>query len=530
MKSTLTLLPALLLAPLAALQAADAIKPNIVFIYADDWGWGDLACHGNTWQKTPNVDRLAQEGMSFRQFNVLSPVCSPSRVAATTGQFPARYSFLFALMDPEANRKMGQPDWLDPKAPTLFGFLKTAGYRTAHVGKWHMGKGTNAPQMSAYGVDVSTVYHGPGPQLSKGAVGEHAVKCIEELKPQQPFYLNVWIPHTHRAVQPSQASMELFKELDRQRQAYAAWIYEGDQIVGRVLDALRKAGLEQNTIVIFSSDNGPAGQEWKPDARPPTPGDGEAKKGNGRDLSVGSTGGLRGRKGSLFEGGVRTPFIVRWPGHVPANTTNESTVFTAVDLLPTLCAAAGAVLPDDYRGDGENLIEAWQGKAVSRTKPLFWKVHAGSAPFAMRDGEWKLFADTEGKHVELYNVVKDRAETRELSKQNPELIARMIQALNAWKETLPKTPNPDCVSKDLGAGSEKRSQETESPAPTKEAPIRDRNVPFNRWNTNKDGFLSLEEYTTDPKKGAESEARFKRFDKDGDGKVSREEFVTPPAK
>jgi N-acetylgalactosamine-6-sulfatase len=526
MKHTLTLITALLFAPLAALHAAAATKPNIVFIYADDWGWGDLACHGNTWQKTPNVDRLAQEGMSFRQFNVLSPVCSPSRVAATTGQFPARYSFLYALMSPEENRKIGQPDWLDPKAPTLFRFLKTAGYRTAHVGKWHMGKDANT-QMSAYGVDVSTVYHGPGPQLSKRTVGEHAVKTIEELKQRQPFYLNVWIPQTHRAIQPGQASMDLFKELDPQRQAYAAWIYEGDQIVGRVLDALRKAGMEQNTIVIFSSDNGPAGREWKPDASPSTTGDGAAKKVNDRDLSVGSTGGLRGRKGTLFEGGVRTPFIVRWPGQVPANTTNETTVLTAVDLLPTLCAAAGAVLPDDYRGDGENLIEAWQGKAISRTKPIFWKVQAG---FAMRDGEWKLFADTKGKQVELYNVVQDRAETKELSQQHPEVIARMTQALNAWKETLPKTPNPDCVSKNPGTGSEESSQETESPAPTIKAPVRDRNGPFNRWDTNKDGFLSLEEYKTDPKNGAASEARFKRFDKNNDGKVSREEFVGPSTK
>ena len=458
MKPTLTLLAALLLAPLAALCAAEttqSTKPNIVFIFADDWGWGDLGCHGNTWQKTPNIDRLAREGISFRQFNVLSPVCSPSRVAAITGQFPARYSILHALSSPDANRRTGQPDWLDPKAPTLPRFLKAAGYRTAHVGKWHMGKASDAPQMSAYGVDVSTVYHGPGPQLGKGEVGDHAVKYIEELKQRQPFYLNVWIPQTHLGIRPSQASMDLFKTLDPQRQAYAAWIYDGDQIVGRVLDALRKAGLEQNTIVIFSSDNGPAGQEWKPDARPPTPEDGDMKKGFGLYYSVGSTEGLRGRKGSLFEGGVRTPFIVRWPGHVPANTTNETTVFTAVDLLPTLCAAAGAVLPDDYRGDGENLIEAWHGKAVSRTKPIFWKVPAGArnprseqwAAFAMRDGEWKLYADAEGKRVELYNVVHDRAETKELSRKHPELIAHMTKALTAWKETLPKTPNPDCVTR-----------------------------------------------------------------------------------
>jgi N-acetylgalactosamine-6-sulfatase len=455
-KLTSLTLTALLLAPLASLQAADAIKPNIVFIYADDWGWGDLACHGNTWQKTPNIDRLAREGMSFHQFNVLSPVCSPSRVAATTGHFPARYSFLHALSTPESNRRIGQPDWLDPKAPNVFRALKAAGYCTAHVGKWHMGSdASEAPQMSAYGVDVSAVYHGPGPQLGKGEVGKYAVKTIEELKQRQPFYLNVWIPQTHLAIQPSQESMELFKGLDPQRQAYAAWIYEGDQIVGQVLDALRKTGLEQNTIVIFSSDNGPAGQEWKPDARPPTPEDGNVKKGFGMYYSVGSTGGLRGRKAYLFEGGVRTPFIVRWPGHVPANATNETTVLTAADLLPTLCAAAGATLPDDYRGDGENLLEAWQGKAVSRTKPIFWKVPAGApnprsqqwAAFAMREGDWKLYVDNEGKRTDLYNVVKDCAEEKNVAGQHPEKVAQLTASLRNWKATLPDMPNPDCTLK-----------------------------------------------------------------------------------
>jgi N-acetylgalactosamine-6-sulfatase len=459
MKHTHAFLLALLLTTLGALRAAEtaqSTKPNIVFIYADDWGWGDLACHGNTWQKTPNIDRLAREGMSFHQFNVLSPVCSPSRVAATTGQFPARYSFLHALSTPESNRKIGQPDWLDPKAPTVFRALKTAGYCTAHVGKWHMGSdASEAPQMSAYGVDVSAVYHGPGPQLGKGEVGKYAVKQIEELKQRQPFYLNVWIPQTHLAIQPSQESMELFKGLDPQRQAYAAWIYDGDQIVGQVLDALRKAGLEQNTIVLFSSDNGPAGQEWKSDPRPPTPEDGNIKKGFGIYYSVGSTGGLRGRKAYLFEGGVRTPFFVRWPGHVPANTTNETTVFTAVDLLPTLCAAAGADLPKEYRGDGENLLDAWLGKAVARTKPIFWKVPAGApnprserwAAFAVRDGEWKLYADNEGKRNELYNVVQDRAETKDVAAQHPERVAKLLASLKNWKATLPGMPNPDCTLK-----------------------------------------------------------------------------------
>ena len=157
-----------------------------------------------------------------------------------------------------------------------------------------------------------------------------------------------------------------------------------------------------------------------------------------------------------------TPFIVRWPGHVPANATNETTVLTAADLLPTLCAAAGAILPEDYRGDGENLIDSFQGKAIARTKPIFWKVPAGApnprsekwAAFAMREGDWKLYTDAEGKRAELYNVVKDLAETKELGGQHPDLIARMTQALTAWKEALPKSPNPECITRAASAPAE----------------------------------------------------------------------------
>ena len=138
MKPTLTLLTALLFAPLASLHAADATKPNIVFIYADDWGWGDLSCHGNTWLKTPRLDKLAREGIDFQQFNVLSPVCSPSRAAALTGRFPGRFGIntVFGLGKPPE-----MPDWLDPKAPTTPRLLKAAGYRTGHFGKWHLGEG-----------------------------------------------------------------------------------------------------------------------------------------------------------------------------------------------------------------------------------------------------------------------------------------------------------------------------------------------------------------------------------------------------
>ncbi len=443
----------------AETPAPSGKPPNIVFIYADDMGWGDIACHGTSWLKTPHLDRLAREGIDFHQFNVLSPVCSPSRVAAMTGQFPSRYCINHAIGSPETNRQQGLADWLDSQAPTLPRFLKTAGYRTAHVGKWHMGSGKlpGAPAMEAYGIDESVVYHGPGPQLSKRQVADSAERFIESLRTNQPFFLNVWIPQTHLILQPSQASMDKFRGLDPRRQVYAATVYDADQTVGRVLEALRTAGVEENTIVIFSSDNGPAGVEWQPDARPPRPEDGSMQKGFGMYYSVGSTGGLRGRKAHLYEGGVRTPFLVRWPGKAPAGTINDTTVFTAVDLVPTLCAAAGTTLPAEYRGDGENLLPAWQGEPIRRTTPIFWHVRTGSknprsqqwASHAMRDGDWKLYVCDDLSRTELYDLATDRGETKDVSRKHPDIVNRMTAAIMAWKATLPEKPDPTWVTPTL---------------------------------------------------------------------------------
>ena len=250
------LLIALLLAPLASLAAADATKPkpNIVFIYADDWGWGDLSCHGNTWLKTPNLDKLASEGIDFQQFNVLSPVCSPSRAAAMTGRFPGRFGIntVFGVGKPPE-----MPDWLNGKAPTIPRYLKAAGYRTGHFGKWHLGEG--GPTMADYGIDESAVYHGPGPKVRPGGndIPEKAVQFIEANK-DKPFFLNVWLHESHLAHTPSAESMERWKDLDERKQVYAAVITDGDNKVGMVLDALKRCGVEKNTIVVFSSDNGPA--------------------------------------------------------------------------------------------------------------------------------------------------------------------------------------------------------------------------------------------------------------------------------
>ena len=384
--------------------------PNIVFIYADDWGWGDMSGHGHPWLATPNIDRLAQEGVDFLQFNVLSPVCSPSRVGAITGRYPARFGVNDIFKG--SSRLPEMPDWLDATAPTIPRLLKTAGYVTGHYGKWHMGRSNipGAPEMVDYGIDESAVYGGPGPQIDKKGhdIGDRAVAFIKRHK-DQPFFLNVWLHESHLPHYPTAESMEVYQHLDKQKQVYAAIIRDGDRKVGQVMRALEDEGIARNTVVIFSSDNGPETPANKPRLE-------EEQFGKyARYYSVGSTGGLRGYKRSLFEGGVRVPFVVRWPGHTAAGMVNDTTVFTAVDLLPTLCAIAGVAVPAEAKTDGENLIEAFRGKPVKRTRTIHW-IRKGKEGrdmwprLAIREGDWKLLMDFDGSRLELYDLNQNRNE------------------------------------------------------------------------------------------------------------------------
>ncbi|MBL9189674.1 MAG: sulfatase-like hydrolase/transferase [Opitutaceae bacterium] len=519
---------ALLLVPLWVLAAAAAPskRPNIVFIFADDWGWGDLSGHGHPWLQTPHLDRLAREGTDFHQFNVLNPVCSPSRAAAMTGMFPSRFGIHQHFASPALNLSRNMPDWLDARAPTVARFLQKAGYRTAHFGKWHL---TNrdtrgAPAPTAYGFDEFAVFNGGAETVSADlhATPENAAKFIQANK-DRPFFLNVWLHESHLPHRPTKASLDKWAHLDEQKRVYAAVITDGDNAVGRVLDALKTAGVEQNTLVIFSSDNGP--ETTGTDKGPNTP-----ERGYGGYYSVGSSGGLRGEKRSLFEGGVRVPFLVRWPGHTPAGAIDNTTVFTAVDLLPTLCAAAGVSLPPDYRGDGENLIAALNGQSVSRTRPIFW-AWTGKATdpdwwprLAVRDGDWKLTLTADGKRTELHRLTSDRAESNDLAKAHPDIVARLTQLALAWHATLPTKVDPSCISP-----IDRQTPSNATKAPAKKAGP-DRAAAFDRLDTNRDSVLTLQEYLTGQKGAANLEQRFKNFDKNGDGKLSRDEFVTPSGK
>jgi arylsulfatase A-like enzyme len=524
-------------APAPAQAAAPAAAPNIVFIFADDWGWGDLSSHGHPWLKTPHLDRLAREGIDFRQFNVLNPVCSPSRTAAMTGRFPSRYNIHQHFASPTLNRERGMPDWLDPKAPSVARFFQQAGYRTAHFGKWHL---TNretrgAPNPTAYGFDEFAIFNGGAETESAAlhATPENAVKFIHAHK-DRPFFVNVWLHESHLPHVPTKASLAQWAHLDEQKRVYAAVITDGDNAVGRVLDALKAAGVEQNTIVLFSSDNGPESTGTDKGNDRPSAESGERSYGG--YYSVGSSGGLRGEKRSLFEGGVRVPFIVRWPGRAPAGTKNDTTVFTAVDLLPTLCAAANLTLPSSDRGDGENLIAAFMGQPVQRTRPIFWYWTGKAAEphwwprLAVREGEWKLLLTAEGKRAELHRLPADRAEARNLASDHPAIVARLTRLALDWQATLPANPDPACISAaDRAApAAPRRATENTSGPPTKKA-TPDRAAAFARLDANHDGILTLAEYLAG-QKGANLEQRFKNFDQNGDGKLTREEFVGAPAK
>ena len=523
-----------LLLSISAVAAAKPMPPNIVFIFADDWGWGDLASHSHPWLKTPHLDRLAREGTDFQQFNVLNPVCSPSRAAEMTGMFPSRFGIHQHFAAPAQNLARTMPDWLDARAPTIARFLQQAGYRTAHFGKWHLtNRNTHgAPAPTAYGFDEFAVFNGGAETVSADlhATPENAARFIAANK-DRPFYLNVWLHESHLPHVPTKASLEKWQHLDEQKRVYAAVITDGDNAVGRVLDALEAAGVAHNTLVIFSSDNGPETTAAK--TQQSSRDDDAGVAGYGGYYSVGSSGGLRGEKRSLFEGGVRVPFLVRWPGHTPASTINTTTVLTAVDLLPTVCAAAGITLPSDYHGDGENLLAALQGQPVKRTKPVFWAWTGKAADpdwwprLAVRDGDWKLLLTDAAKRVALHRLSTDRAEAVDVARDHPEIVARLTQLALAWHATLPTTVDPSCIS-----AADRTAAATTPTAPN--APAKkiapDRAAAFARLDTNHDGVLTLAEYVAGLKGAENLEQRFKNFDKNGDGKLTREEFVTPSGK
>lgn len=440
-------------------------RPNIVFIFADDWGWGDLGCYGHPHVQTPNLDALAAHGTLYTQFYVCSGVCSPSRTAALTGQYPARFGVHGHFAGHEQNALRGMPNWLDSSAPTYTRLLQQSGYSVGHYGKWHLGHGEDAPEPYAYGIDECCVNVGNGPQLdfallhlnpaddrtrskSSRVIVDESIAFIERHS-DKPFMLNVWLNDTHATLDPDEKQLEPYLRFmpvgmqDKHVGAnaiYFAVVTEADRQVGRLLRHLDELGLRDNTIVIFSADNGPEDISIR----------------NASHSGVGSPGPFRGRKRSLYEGGTRVPFILSWPaGGTAMGQVNNDTPLCAVDLLPTFCALAGVPLPDNIQLDGEDMGDVFKGTIRPRKKSLMWewrfRVHGHcinrSPILAIRNGNWKLLLNPEGDRVELYDIPNDPMELNNQADFHPDIVKSLSEEVLNWQATLPGGPfDPDAGS------------------------------------------------------------------------------------
>mgnify|MGYP001340915791 FL=1 len=454
--------------PLTLIAQQDQ-RPNIVMVFIDDMGWGDLGCYGNPDIKTPNIDALAAGGIRFEQFYVASPICSPSRVAVTTGQFPARHKINSYLNSRARNAARGMVDFLDPAVPAIARTFQSAGYATAHFGKWHMGGGRDvddAPLPQSYGFSESLVSfeglgdrilqaqnHGLSAQSAK--LGHGRITYVEKHKntetyvnrsidfirrnQETPFYLHLWLNDVHDPFKPTQLQLERFKQYSDNKylQQYYAVMDEMDRQLGRLFDHITASGLSEQTIIVVCADNGPTA--W---AR---------YKREGFD-APGWTGGLRGRKWSLYEGGIREPLIVSWPDKIKPGQVDKTSLVNAVDFFPTFCQLAG-IKPPDVDWDGIDFSPALLEKPLQRQKPMYWEYGRNpsylrpaepsdrSPVLAVRDGAWKLLMNADGTGVELYNLNQSIDESANLVDVHADVVNRLYKDLMAWKNSLPNYPD-----------------------------------------------------------------------------------------
>lgn len=445
---------------ICGLSAEAAERPNIVFIFADDWGWGDLGCHGHPYVKTPNIDRLAKEGTDFHRFTVANGVCSPSRTAVMTGHFPARYNINGHFAWVPSNAKRNMPDWLSTKAPLLPRMLQDSGYATAHFGKWHLSNNMipDSPLPSEYGYDEYGAFNCAGEQMPVHEDSEHAEAFIEKCHASdKPFFINLWLHEPHTPFHTVPKYRWRFRDLDEADNIYASVLSHADDRIGEVLDTLDRLKLTENTLVIFSSDNGPARSSRKTELT--LTHDTATGAGYGIAASKGITGGRKGYKGALFEGGIGVPFIARWPGKIQAGAIDQTSLISAVDLLPTFCEVAGVDLPPDYSPDGISIVstlkQAEPPTTASRSKPLFWKMSARWSAksksdhwvaYAVVDQNWKFVTSEKSEHSELYDLEADPLEKTDVAAKHPEVMKRLQVMLEQWKKTLPAKPTGDVFS------------------------------------------------------------------------------------
>lgn len=448
-----------------AARGEDRRRPNIVFILADDLGQRDLGAYGSTFYETPNLDRLARRGMRFAQAYAACNVCSPTRASLLTGRYPARLGITDWLpgRPPQSDERLARPalaQHLEAGAATFADAFRASGYRTAFIGKWHLGeRAEDSPEH--HGFDTNIAGSGKGhppsyfspyglPNLTDGPRGEHlddrltreAITVIRQAAAShQPFllYLAHYAVHT-----PLQGRPELVEKYEKKLAAlsqtggpaivtdgpdgrvrvqqshpvYAAMVESLDTSVGRVLDTLDALGLAEDTIVVFTSDNGGlATAEGWPTSNLP----------------------LRAGKGWAYEGGVREPLLVAWPGRIPADTVSD-VIVTSPDFFPTLLELTGLPSRPEAHRDGRSFATSLKSPAVPLPeRPIFWHYphysnQRGKPHGAIREGRWKLIEWLEDTRVELFDLQTDLAENHDLTRENPETTRRLLAALRAWRD------------------------------------------------------------------------------------------------
>ncbi|MFO7670421.1 MAG: sulfatase [Bacteroidales bacterium] len=445
-------------------------KPNIIFILADDLGWADLPAYGNRFNEAPNLQRMADEGIRFTDAYAACPVCSPTRASIMSGQYPARVGiidFITGHWRPyeEVIVPVNRTQYLPLEVYTVGEAMKDAGYSTGYFGKWHLGGADYLP--GKQGFDQVNVYQGggvfdyaekmstpihvePGKVLSE-TLTDLSIDFMEK-HAEDPFFLFLAHFDVHVQLDADPALIQKYLGKDKAdpypgNAVYAAMVEHLDNSVGRILHKVEELGLAENTLVVFFSDNG--GLVSRFDSIPLIH---ESKQhyylGSPMLYVASSNAPLRAEKGTLYEGGIREPMILWWPGKIPGGAVNDALI-SSVDFLPTFAELAGTGLPGDQKVDGKSLVDLMEGSLPDPDRAIYWHYpvyHHDAPASAIRKGKWKLIHHLVDNSRELYNLEEDIGESNNLAGKYPEVTSELDQQLEAWRmdcnARLP-VPNPD---------------------------------------------------------------------------------------
>jgi arylsulfatase A-like enzyme len=492
--------------PLAAARAAEpASQPvpphsprtNIVLIVADDLGYGELGCYGGKDVPTPHIDSIAAAGVRFTNGYVTCPVCAPTRCGLLTGRYQQRFGF----ENNPGPEQAADPNYGLPAAPILPERLKAAGYATGMVGKWHLGyRADSTPARRGFDsffgflggassyVGSRTLLRGdqavPGVDYNTDAFASEATTFIDR-HAAGPFFLYLPFNAVHAPLQAPQRYLDRFANIgDEKRRTYAAMQSAMDDAVGAVLESLRSHQLDDRTLVIFISDNGGPTRQTTSSNAP-----------------------LRGFKGGVYEGGIRIPCMMRFPGVLPAGKAIDDPVIS-LDVVPTVLRAARITAPDAARLEGVDLIAALRDASVPQ-RPLFWKF---GRQWAVRDGRWKLMQAAESASPELYDLSADIGEQHDLAAEQPERVKQLTALWDEW----------NAGNQDAKWGQRGRSQATPATQPSTQpappnAPVagRDPMRRFRQLDRNNDGKLTPDEF--------DRPRRFRDMDRNNDGAITPDE-------